>query len=149
MGRRTITSRTRLQKGSLVVEAAIGMAVLTLGVFLSTQSLISAFQYNAWASANAIANSAIDIELARVNRAAATTGNLTATYPATPSVTTVTRSIGTVNGKSIQGTFTWTRQTASIQPNNQQRHRIYVVLQFTVGGKTYVKTRESVRYEGV
>ncbi len=133
-------------RGSVILEAIIATAIISIVSYVSAQSLYSAILHNRWGAAQAIAESAIDIEASRARQLYPS--QFEGEYPST-GVRSVTKTLGTVGGKSLVGTFRYTSRYETLQPNGARRTRLIVVLEFSVNKNAYLKSREVSRYEGI
>lgn len=137
----------RNQRGSVLIEAAVAIVMVIGASYVSTQTVLSSIALNRWAAAQAIAESAIDIEAARARQIYPS--EFYVQFPPNPSVRTVTKAMGTVGTKTLNGTFRYTSSIQGLAPNNARRTHFIIVLEFSVNKITYLKTREVTRYEGI
>jgi len=135
-------------RGSVLIEAAIAVFMLACVASMTTGTVTSAARMSRWAAVESMADAAIDIEasVARKYPLVNATSISTSSYTLSPAVTSQATTLGTLYGNAVPGTLLYTRVDSANQPSGTV-HRIIIGLTFQIGGRTYCKTREVVRYE--
>ena len=148
------------RNGSVLVEATLAMAMLTtIGLILLKLSL-NVTVPRQWTLQQAITDSYLTFEKASAQRQSfeAVTGG-SSLWPQYPSVATTTVTFGKLpGGTAITGTVTRTRipdsnnlpakggsGTAATNPSSMEVWRLQSVVRYTVGKRSYMKSRTVVR----
>ena len=141
--------RLRKKVGSVLIEAALAIFLLSALAAGTTRTLMSAIQLDRAAAVNIMADSCIDIAAAKARRVPIVDEASFATTPysaISPAVTTGSVVLGRLFGRDLPGTMTYTRIKMAIEPSGSE-HRIIIGLSYTMNGQQYLKTREVTRYE--
>lgn len=149
-----------MRRGSVLVEAALSMSLLSvLGLILLKLSL-NVLAPRQWTLQQSVTDAYMTFEKAAAQRASfEDLAGATSLWPLTPNVATSTVELGKLpGGRAITGVVSRTRfadpnnlvakggsGTTATNPSSMEVWRLQSVVRYTVGGRTYLKSRTVVR----